>query len=185
MDGNDVIITATDRYDSYTPHKVVDDFSKYTSLLFISGSIKDSSQFDNYVKNDGFIIYYHFATDRESLMDYIKQFPNIERIAFVFHGPLNDYLTSNKQNDFIQYETFFQTSDLEEEQTQYSENILFMKQLITQFSLKNLDFLACNTLLYDDWKKYYAILQETDTNLVIGASDDNTGNIKYGGNWIM
>ena len=33
---------------------------------------------------------------------------------------------------------------------------------------------------------YYAILtQETNNSVVIGASNDETGNIKYGGDWVM
>ena len=43
-----------------------------------------------------------------------------------------------------------------------------------------------NTLLYDNWKSYYNILhKETETNVIVGASNDETGNIKHGGDWIL
>lgn len=44
-----------------------------------------------------------------------------------------------------------------------------------------LDFLACNTL--PDWHPFYTSLEES--GLVVGASSDQTGNLKYGGNWLM
>jgi hypothetical protein len=44
-----------------------------------------------------------------------------------------------------------------------------------------LDFLACNTL--PGWKPFYTSLEES--GLVVGASSDQTGNLKYGGNWLM
>ena len=43
-----------------------------------------------------------------------------------------------------------------------------------------MDFLACNTLLNSLWLDYY---QQLPT--IVGASNDATGNIRYGGDWIM
>ena len=65
-----------------------------------------------------------------------------------------------------------------------SENSQFLIDLINEFNIINIDFLACNTLQYDNWNKYYEILQ-TNTNVIVGASNDETGNIKYGGDWLM
>jgi hypothetical protein len=38
--------------------------------------------------------------------------------------------------------------------------------------------------MYDEWNKYFALLQQFN-DTIIGASNDSTGNIKYGGDWIM
>ena len=47
-----------------------------------------------------------------------------------------------------------------------------------------MDFLACNSLKYDLFKNYYNKINEF-SDVIIGASDDKTGNIKYGGDWIL
>jgi hypothetical protein len=60
----------------------------------------------------------------------------------------------------------------------------FLLDLIRRFSVKNIDYLACNTLNYPDWKAYYDFLN-AQTSVIIGASNDRTGNIKYGGDWMM
>jgi hypothetical protein len=39
-------------------------------------------------------------------------------------------------------------------------------------------------LNFPDWKAYYDIIQ-TNTNAIVGASNDMTGNIQYGGDWVM
>ena len=59
-----------------------------------------------------------------------------------------------------------------------------MIDLIKEFNIKHVDFLACNSLQYDNWNKYYDILK-TNTGVIVGASNDETGNIKYGGDWVM
>jgi len=38
--------------------------------------------------------------------------------------------------------------------------------------------------LYSNWNSFYNILTN-ETSVIVGASNDETGNIKYGGNWIM
>jgi hypothetical protein len=45
--------------------------------------------------------------------------------------------------------------------------------------IKHMDFLACDTL--PDWKEYYAKLE----GITVGASNNRTGNLQYGGDWIM
>lgn len=67
---------------------------------------------------------------------------------------------------------------------EYSENFDFLVQIITDFQVKNIDFLACNTLLSPEWNIYYDMLSQL-TNVIIGASEDKTGNLKYGGDWVM
>jgi hypothetical protein len=59
-----------------------------------------------------------------------------------------------------------------------------MVKLIKDFNIKNIDFLVCNSLLNNKWLEYYNLLSQI-TNVTIGASNDKTGNLKYGGNWVM
>jgi hypothetical protein len=60
----------------------------------------------------------------------------------------------------------------------------FIISLIQTLGITNIDYLACNTLVFNNWKSYYAILTDK-TGVVVGASDDKTGNIKYGGDWVL
>jgi hypothetical protein len=78
----------------------------------------------------------------------------------------------------------FQESDLEVGQTCFSENLSFLISCLNEFRVTHIDFLACNTLQYSNWKSYYALLS-SQTSVVVGASNDATGNMQYGGDWIM
>jgi alpha-tubulin suppressor-like RCC1 family protein len=57
----------------------------------------------------------------------------------------------------------------------------FLVSLIQQHSIKQIDFLACNTLPL--WQSYYDQLAQT--GVVVGASNNRTGNLQYGGDWTM
>jgi hypothetical protein len=59
-----------------------------------------------------------------------------------------------------------------------------MIDLINKFNIKHLDNLACKSLLYSEWNTYYELLSNK-TNVIIGASNNETGNITYGGDWIL
>lgn len=61
-------------------------------------------------------------------------------------------------------------------------NVSGMIDFIQHFKIDNIDFLACNTLNIPDYKTFYEKLQYV---CIVGASNDKTGNIKYGGDWIM
>jgi hypothetical protein len=109
-------------------------------------------------------------------MDLIKaNFNTIERIGMVFHGGLSH------NSPFLENQPFF--SENEESNSPHSENVEFLLMIIKDFSVKNIDFLACDTLSFPSWLSYYSILEKT--GVVVGASNDKTGNIKYGGDWIM
>ncbi len=143
----------------------------------IDDTIKD---YDLFVKGSNlstFPIVYNYHSDRNELKTLLlSKFNNIDRIAFVFHNS-NMY---NKQ--FLNNQEFFCISD----SVTNTENVDFIIDIINDLKISHVDFLACNSLEYDIWKKYYNILQtQTKTNVIIGASDDATGNIKYGGDWIM
>lgn len=83
-----------------------------------------------------------------------------------------------------------------EEQTSDSTNNLIINNLdtwsdfndfIKKFNIqKSLDFLGCAILLSDDWKYVLNTLEkEQYLNLNIRASDDPTGNLKVGGDWVL
>jgi len=91
---------------------------------------------------------------------------------------------------FLNTLPFFTPNDIdlftskENDINKYSENVIFIVNLINKFNVKNIDFLACDSLHYSKWNIYYQILNKF-TQCIVGASNDRTGNLQYGGNWTM
>lgn len=150
------------------------------NILLISSCVTESQLFYNSANNNTFPIIYSPNSEKNELIELLRnKFKNgLKRITFAFHDPLNDIKT------FLDEKPFFNETDLIANQTAFSENVTFLTNLIKEFKIKNCDFLACDSLKYSNWKKYYEVLNKL-TNVICGASNDKTGNIKYGANWIM
>ena len=147
-----------------------------TNLLLIEDSVMDSQMFVESANNSTFPIIYSPTSAKSDLVAVLrKNFTSINRIAVCFT------FMSNTQM-FLDYHPFF--NDNEASESPYSENIAFLISVINEFKVTNIDFLACNTLNYPEWVNYYNILSK-ETNVVVGASNNRTGNINYGGDWIM
>ena len=65
-----------------------------------------------------------------------------------------------------------------------SAGYLYDVILLKTYNIVNIDYLACNTLQYENWNKYYDII-EKETRTIVSASNDATGNLKYGGDWLL
>jgi hypothetical protein len=154
----------------------------YINILLIDKDVKDYQIFYNSVNYKTFpIVYSSSQSTKTEILNLIKsKFTGfcINRIAFCFESSLENTKL------FLDNDPFFTSNDLLNDVTTYSNNIEFIISLINEFKIKNIDFLACNTLNYPNWVNYYNILSNK-TNVIIGASNDKTGNIKYGGNWTM
>ena len=155
------------------------DTSAIHNIMLISDSVSAHQLFVDSANANTFTIVYSHSSDSTLLLQLLqRKFNNINRISFVFHDPLN------QQKTFLDSKPFFTDDDLIFGQTTFSHNFTFLQNLISYFRITNLDFLACNSLLYDNWKTYYTLLA-LDTNVVVGASDNLSGNIKYGADWVM
>jgi len=152
------------------------DTSAMTNVLLIDDTVQEYQQFVDGCNATTFPIVYNYHSDRNELKELLaRKFSNIERIAFVFHNAgMNGKLFLNNQ-------CFFKDSEIPEN---FSENVQVLVDIIRDFGVGHVDYLACNSLDYDNWKQYYGLLKTT-ANVVIGASNDATGNIKYGGDWVM
>lgn len=160
-----------------------EDFRKYKNICFISSIVEDSSTFSQYLNADTYPVIYSSHGDRELLKtSLLAQFTTIERISFVFHGPTSENVSSFAPTRFIHGDMFF-TIDETTGDAVVGENHAFIQELCTALHVGNVDFLGCNLLQSIEWKKYFALFQSS--NVVVGASLDNTGNLKYGGNWVM
>jgi len=146
------------------------------NVLLIDHSIADANLFATSANENTYPIIYSVTSTKTEVLSLLKQhFTTIDRIGIVFASSSS----SNSQQLFLDVKPFFT-----EESESNSENVDFLVSIIKDFSIKNIDYLACNTLQYPNWVNYYTILSN-ETGVVVGASNDKTGNIKYGGDWIM
>ena len=159
--------------------------SHIKNIILIDKTIETPEIFFLENNNETLPIYYNYYTDREKLFEYLEQeFINIDRIAFIFDNSMmnNKFFLNNQlfftDNDIIQFENNKECLE------NYSSNVIFLIKICKKFNIKNVDFLACNSLEHNNWKIYYELLKHFSTT-VIGASNDLTGNIKYGGDWVM
>lgn len=147
------------------------------NVLLIDSSVKDDNIFSNSANTNTFPIVYSFNSSKIELLSALEQnFTTIDRIAFVFTSSLKYTKT------FVDGKPFFINN--ESANAPYSEIVEWLINVIKQFQVKNVDFLACNTLKFTNWTNYYEILKK-ETGVIVGASSDTTGNLKYGGNWTM
>jgi hypothetical protein len=155
------------------------DYNLIKNILLIDYTVVQSEQFFNSVNTDTLaIIYYSNSTSKE-LVNFLKtNFTQLSRIGFVFNNiNINSKL-------FIDNSNFFIEKDLENNTQNYSTNIELILWICSTFNIGNIDYLACESLKHDDWKSYFNLLNKS-TGVIVGASDDLTGNVKYGGDWVL
>ena len=139
----------------------------HTNLLLVDKTVLNYQLFVDSCNNSTYPLVYNFTYKSDLILNYIiKSFSNISRIAVVCHGQEN-------VSKFLDNEPFDSKSNFD-----------FIKKVIANFNIKNIDFLGCNTLKYSSWTDYYNKLN-SETGITVGASNDNTGNIKYGGDWVL
>jgi len=155
------------------------DIRSIKNIILIHDLVYDYNKFVQSANSDCFPIVYNYSSSKDDLLKLLDNFFYIKRISFVFH---NEGI--NQLKGFIDDKPFFTHEDLNNIISQHSDNLQFIIDLIKKFNISNLDFFACNTLKYQHWKTYYDIIYK-ETNVIIGASNDLTGNIKFGGDWIL
>jgi len=152
----------------------------FTNVLLIDSQVTNYQVFVDSVNSSTFPIVYSSVTTKGELTTLLQSyFNNIERIALCFLG-------NAIQQDicfFLDFEPFFTHDNIEGGEPS-GENMEWIISTINTFHVKNIDYLACDTLQYSSWSAYYSTLTQA-TGVIVGASDDKTGNIKYGGDWIM
>ena len=154
-----------------------DDFSQYKNLCFIDSAVHN---FSGFLNDTTYPIIYSYDSDRESLKtSLLTQFSQIDRVSFVFHGPSDGSSDAFTPTRFIHNEPYFSPDVIAD-----NDNIRFLRELFLSLNVQHADFLACNLLQQQEWKDYFLFLVNNNT-VVIGASSDATGNLKYGGDWLM
>ena len=147
---------------------------QYTKVLLIDKSLPSYETFSNSVNSDTFPIVYSTLSSKTELLTLLKNnFTNISRLCLAFSSTLA------YPSVFLNSELLFNYGE-----NINNDNVNLLIDIINQFSVQNIDFLACNTLKYDSWKNYFSVLAE-QTNVTVGASNDETGNIAFGGDWVL
>jgi hypothetical protein len=156
------------------------DVSSIKNIMLIDNNLIESQLFYDSANSNTFPIKYSYTSQKSELLELFRdKFQNgINKVSFIFHDP------SVLEKSFLDNQSFFNASDLLVEQTIFSENVSFLLLLVKEFSITHFDFLACNTLKYDNWRQFYELLFR-QSGVICGASNDATGNLHYGGDWIM
>jgi hypothetical protein len=159
---------------------VLENYTTIKNIVLIDSEVKNYMDFYNNCNDITFPIIYNKSSNINDLQNVLKNFTNIDRIAFVFD---EQYLFGTKI--FISSNPFFTDNDLQVSNiNELSTGFKFVIDEITRLNIKNIDYLACNSLNYQKWKEYYNKLTSL-ANVIVSASDNKTGNVKYGGDWIL
>ena len=135
----------------------------FKNVLLVDVTVPNYEVFINSLNSDTCAVLYSVSTTQNELMEQIhSKTTSAERMGIVCMGGIRF---------FVESKIFFRSED-------------FIVSMIQNLGLKNVDFLACNTLKEELWKEFYGRLTER-TGVVVGASNDRTGNLKNGGDWVM
>jgi hypothetical protein len=156
------------------------DTTGITNLLLIDSIVSECQLFFDSANSTTFPIIYSYNSNRDDFIQLLsdKFKKGLDRISFVFH----DNIQNGKS--FLNQELLFSDSDISNNASSFSPNTQLLIDTIKKFNIKNIDFLACNSLNYPNWTKFYDLLTK-QTNVIVGASNDKTGNLNYGGDWVM
>ena len=156
------------------------DTSGIKNILLVHDQVMDHGVLYNSTNSNTYPIIYNTSSSREDLSQLLKEkFSSFERFSIVFHNA-----GINQLKKFLDNEALFTHEDIVEGNETFSNNTKFIIDLIKEHNIKHIDYLACNTLQFEHWKLYYDILRK-ETGVIVGASDDLTGNLKYGGDWVL
>jgi hypothetical protein len=157
---------------TFTPDPLIyDKNAPYTrkNIVFIDNKLTDLDNVLTSINNNTYYIVYSNTSSINELRTLLQNFSKIDRISFMFR--LNRRKPDEKV--FIENKSFGD-----------NVTIQFIEEIIRLYGVTNVDFLACNTLQHNYWKNIYTKLHR-HTGVIVGASNNETGNIKYGGDWVM
>ena len=169
-----------------TEYTTKSSYSQYTKILLIDKRVEQYQKFVNGANSSTFTIVYKDTSKHKHLEEFlVANLKHVTRLAIVSHGLPGGEHHYYHNLSFMESEHFFKISDLANGINEYSPNVAFFKTLLTKMSINRMDFLACNLLQYTEWTQYLDLLKSFKSGLVVGASNDDTGNLQYGGNWTM
>jgi len=148
----------------------------YVNVLFIDSQVIDYQQVVDATNDSTFPVVYSIYSQKTDVLELLQTHftTTIQRIGLFFYSSQSD------PKMFLDYQPLF----LENETQPYSENVQFILDILSQYQVQHIDYLACDTLMYANWNAYYDMLK-LNTTAIVGASSDKTGNIYAGGDWVL
>jgi len=149
----------------------------YVNVLFIDSQVIDYQQVVDATNDSTFPVVYSIYSQKTDVLELLQTHfttTTIQRIGLFFYSSQED------PKYFLDYQLLF----LDNETPPYSENVQFILDILTQYQVQHIDYLACDTLNYSNWNYYYDLLK-LNTTAIVGASSDKTGNIYAGGDWVL
>ena len=147
------------------------------NFILIDKNLKQNDILINSISPDSVYFNYDYSTTSDDILNFLanKNITHISRICLIFAS------SGFRPVNFINNSPLFTSTDSND------INFNFIINLLNTLQSTHIDFLGCNLLTYSSYKNYFQKLIDlsTNKNLLVGASSDRTGNIKYGGDWIL
>ncbi len=154
-------------------------------LVLVDKSIKDVKKLTDALQADCLLFAYDFLSKSEDLTKLLadNNVTHVDRIAVVCHN----LGKSPTKYEFMNDASLFRDSDIDPSGTKKTVNYELMVNLINTLTPTHVDFLGCELLKIKPFKLYFESLIKNCNNqdLKVGASDNKTGNTKYGGDWVL
>jgi len=149
--------------------------TSYKNVFLIDSNVSDYQLLFDSLNEDTFGIIYSYDVSINIVQKLLEKVNTnkLNRLAFCCH---------ENETRFLENKGFFDVSNGD---VVNNSNSTFILDVIKTYNIKNVDFLACSSLKYDTWKKYYDLIKSQIEGVTVGASEDQTGNLKYGGNWVL
>lgn len=147
------------------------------NVLLIDNSVKEYQTFVDLVNSSTFPIVYFISSSKIEILTLLQTVfsgVGINRICIIFASNLGNVTM------FLDNKPLFD----ENESRPYSENLQFIIDIIKKFRIKNIDYLICDTLKYQNYLNYYKLIEQ-NTGVIVGVLDDKTNIINYGVDFVM
>ena len=141
------------------------------NLILINDLVEDTNLVIDSLKENTKYFVLQSDTNIESISQYINSLnvSSIENVGIMQHGDVAISLGTEKLS-------------LDSPIDLSVPFIIFLKYIKDTYMLQNLDIISCNML--DLWKDSFAQL-ESLLSINVRASNDDTGNLKVGGDWVQ
>lgn len=153
------------------------------NLILIDINLEQNNVLINSFLPDSIYFNYDYTSTSDDVYNFLlnNNITHITRICLIFAS------TGLRPVNFINNSPLFITSDLDDSNLNKSDNFNLIINLLNTLQPEHIDFLACNLLKYSSYTNYFQFIIDisTNKNLLVGASSDRTGNIKYGGDWVL
>lgn len=162
------------------------------NLLLINNTIPGLTEFIGGINSETkYVVYDNNVDTFNGILDQISAFgvDSFANMAFVFENKCwgnevflenTNFISSLSKNNYDELGNLISIT----QEVISNQSTEFIKTLVEKYQINTIDFLACSLLGNESWRNYFNFLT-VDSSIKIRASDDNTGNLNSGGDWIL